>query len=58
METGMTSSEHACPTCGSKRTTQIVAAERGTSSLWCHSCGTVSERERGREAASAAAPNA
>lgn len=41
----MTSSEHSCPTCGSKRTTQIVAAERGEASLWCHSCGTVSERE-------------
>ena len=54
----MTSSEHSCPTCGSKRTTQIVAAERGPASLWCHSCGTVSERPGQPEAANAVAPDA
>jgi hypothetical protein len=33
----------ACPSCGSKRTTEIAASERRPGSIWCHACGAVSE---------------
>jgi transcription elongation factor Elf1 len=39
MDTEMVS----CPSCGSKRTTRIFAGNDKPDSVWCHSCGAVTE---------------
>lgn len=36
-----------CPSCGSKRTTEIMAGLGRPGSIWCHTCGTVTETEAG-----------
>ncbi|HUG15099.1 MAG TPA: hypothetical protein VMM78_08770 [Thermomicrobiales bacterium] len=33
----------ACPSCGSKRTSEIAATRDKEGTIWCHSCGSVSE---------------
>jgi uncharacterized Zn finger protein len=36
----------SCPSCGSKRTSEIVATPEQSGTIWCHSCGSVSESTR------------
>jgi uncharacterized Zn finger protein len=35
-----------CPRCGSKRTTEITPGTGKPAAVWCHQCGSVSERQR------------
>jgi transcription elongation factor Elf1 len=35
----------ACPSCGSKRITAILAGEGKLGTIWCHACGAVTEKE-------------
>jgi transcription elongation factor Elf1 len=35
----------SCPTCGSKRTTEILAGDSKPGTIWCHACGAVTETE-------------
>lgn len=40
-----------CPSCGSKRTTEIAATPERAGTVWCHACGAVTESERRFEGA-------
>lgn len=40
-----------CPSCGSKRTSEIAATPDRAGTVWCHSCGSVSESARRFEGA-------